>query len=81
MVASTPPHLSLEQRERLEQLADAARLRVALYPSPKPPPAPTAPAHRDSPCPLIPGGGPVRCAMGSAGCWGCTADSARRATR
>ncbi|MET9175825.1 hypothetical protein ABZX64_33030 [Streptomyces misionensis] len=37
MVAPTPPHLSPEQRERLEQLA-AARLRMALYPSPKPPP-------------------------------------------
>jgi hypothetical protein len=38
MVHPTPPHLSPEQRERLEQLADAARLRTALYPSPKPPP-------------------------------------------
>ncbi|RSO09245.1 hypothetical protein DMH18_17520 [Streptomyces sp. WAC 06783] len=27
-----------EQRERLEQLADACRLWMALYPSPKPPP-------------------------------------------
>ncbi|MFJ4007709.1 hypothetical protein ACIPWL_30250 [Streptomyces sp. NPDC090023] len=39
MVAPTPPHLSPEERERLEQLADAARLRMALYPSPAPPPA------------------------------------------
>ncbi|MZF88285.1 hypothetical protein [Streptomyces sp. SID5643] len=38
MVHPSPPHLSPEQRERLEQLADAARLRAALYPSPKPPP-------------------------------------------
>ncbi|KOV78399.1 MULTISPECIES: hypothetical protein [Streptomyces] len=38
MVHPPPPHLSPEQRERLEQLADAARLRTALYPSPKPPP-------------------------------------------
>ncbi|MER8225401.1 hypothetical protein ABTZ58_33580 [Streptomyces sp. NPDC094143] len=38
MVHPTPPHLSPEQRERLEQLADASRLRAALYPSPKPPP-------------------------------------------
>ncbi|XMN04575.1 hypothetical protein ACK8N7_00135 [Streptomyces griseobrunneus] len=39
MVAPTLPHLSPAQRERLEQLADAARLRTALYPVPKPPPA------------------------------------------
>ncbi|MEU0058642.1 hypothetical protein [Streptomyces sp. NPDC006334] len=39
MVAPTPPHLLPEQRERLEQLADAGRLRMTLYPSPKPPPA------------------------------------------
>ncbi|MFD0229305.1 hypothetical protein ACWGPD_25260 [Streptomyces hirsutus] len=38
MVEPTPPHLSLEQRERLEKLADASRLRAALFPSPKPPP-------------------------------------------
>ncbi|MDX3371014.1 hypothetical protein PV387_34285 [Streptomyces sp. ME02-6987-2C] len=38
MVHPTLPHLSSEQRERLEQLADAARLRTLLYPSPKPPP-------------------------------------------
>ncbi|MEU7088111.1 hypothetical protein [Streptomyces achromogenes] len=30
--------LSPEQRERLEHLADASRLRTALYPSPKPHP-------------------------------------------
>ncbi|MFJ1789666.1 hypothetical protein ACIOML_35830 [Streptomyces anulatus] len=39
MVAPALPHLSPAQRERLEQLADAARLRTALYPSPKPTPA------------------------------------------
>ncbi|MGA4867133.1 hypothetical protein ACPB9J_31305 [Streptomyces lavendulocolor] len=33
-----PPHLSPEQRERLEQLVDAVRLRTVLYPAPKPPP-------------------------------------------
>lgn len=33
-----PPRLLPEQRECLEQLADASRLRTALYPSPKPPP-------------------------------------------
>ncbi|GAA2358921.1 hypothetical protein [Streptomyces cuspidosporus] len=38
MVHPTPPHLSPEQRERLEQLADASRLRAALYRSSKPPP-------------------------------------------
>ncbi|MCF2131068.1 hypothetical protein L1I79_32285 [Strepomyces sp. STD 3.1] len=37
MVHPTLPHLSPEQCERLEQLADASRLRAALYPSPKPP--------------------------------------------
>ncbi|WP_242425920.1 hypothetical protein [Streptomyces sp. Root63] len=39
MVAPTLPlpHLSPAQRERLEQLAEAARLRAALYPVPKPP--------------------------------------------
>ncbi|MGW5803512.1 hypothetical protein ACWFQ7_29480 [Streptomyces bacillaris] len=30
--------LSSEQRERLEHLADASRLRTALYPAPKPRP-------------------------------------------
>ncbi|WP_424863406.1 hypothetical protein [Streptomyces sp. MMS24-I29] len=43
MVAPTLPHLTPEQREHLEQLADAARLRAALYPSPKPTPARPAP--------------------------------------
>ncbi|WP_424864040.1 hypothetical protein [Streptomyces sp. MMS24-I29] len=39
MVEPVRLSLSPEQRERLEQLADAARLRVAaLHPSPKPPP-------------------------------------------
>jgi hypothetical protein len=37
MVEPTPPELSPEQRERLKQLADASRLRAALYP-PQPPP-------------------------------------------
>ncbi|WP_030594046.1 hypothetical protein [Streptomyces anulatus] len=37
MVAPTLPHLSPAQRERLEQLAEAARLHAALYPVPKPP--------------------------------------------
>ncbi|WP_445398765.1 hypothetical protein ACSMX9_29865 [Streptomyces sp. LE64] len=46
MVAPTPPpsRLSPEQRERLEQLADAGRLRAALYQVPKPSP----PARRRS---------------------------------
>ncbi|MFJ4767506.1 hypothetical protein ACIP88_00090 [Streptomyces uncialis] len=41
----TPEYLellaeNLDRRiERLEQLADAARLRVTLYPAPEPPPA------------------------------------------
>ncbi|MEV7906624.1 hypothetical protein [Streptomyces anulatus] len=34
MAAPTLPHLSPAQRERLER-ADAARLRTALFPSPK----------------------------------------------
>ncbi|MFI0756755.1 hypothetical protein ACH4PX_05145 [Streptomyces anulatus] len=37
MVAPMLPHLPPAQRERLVQLADAARLRTALYPVPKPP--------------------------------------------
>lgn len=53
MVHQTPPHLSPEQRERLEQLADAARLRAALYPSPKPPPV-----RRRSRSRQFPGGRP-----------------------
>ncbi|MFD3976344.1 hypothetical protein [Streptomyces cyaneofuscatus] len=32
-------HLSPKQRERLEHLADASRLRTALYPPPKPRPS------------------------------------------
>ncbi|MDP9607749.1 hypothetical protein [Streptomyces demainii] len=59
MVHPTPPHLSPEQRERLEQLADAARLRAALYPSPKPPPV-WCRSHARLPVrlrtPLFPGG-------------------------
>lgn len=39
-VAPTLPHLSPAQRERLEQLADAAPLRTALFPSLKPLSAP-----------------------------------------
>ncbi|MFD9283623.1 hypothetical protein ACFWD7_41355 [Streptomyces mirabilis] len=38
MVEPTPTHLSPEQRERLKQLADASRLRAALYQSPSPQP-------------------------------------------
>ncbi|SBV06135.1 hypothetical protein YW3DRAFT_07355 [Streptomyces sp. MnatMP-M77] len=36
MGAPTLPRLSPAQRERLEQLADVARLRTALFPSPRP---------------------------------------------
>ncbi len=43
MVAPKPPRPSPEQRERLEQLADAARMRMALSPSPMPPLPGTAP--------------------------------------
>lgn len=53
MVAPTPSHLSPEQRERLEQLADAAQLRTALYPPSKP-----APAWRRSRSRQYPGGRP-----------------------
>ncbi|MFD3648001.1 hypothetical protein ACFWVT_12045 [Streptomyces cyaneofuscatus] len=53
MVAPTLPHLSPAQRERLEQLADAARLRTALYPAPKP-----APARRRSRTRQYPAGQP-----------------------
>ncbi|MFE6630330.1 MULTISPECIES: hypothetical protein [Streptomyces] len=38
MVEPVRLSLSPEQRERLEQLADAARLRMALYPLPTSPP-------------------------------------------
>ncbi|MFE1781012.1 hypothetical protein ACFW9F_00090 [Streptomyces sp. NPDC059506] len=51
MVAPALPHLSPEQRERLEQLADAARLRAALFPSSKP-------ARRRSRSRQYPGGRP-----------------------
>ncbi|WP_405720715.1 hypothetical protein [Streptomyces sp. NBC_00046] len=37
MVEPTPPHLSPEQRERLDQLVDASQLRAALFQFPKPP--------------------------------------------
>lgn len=53
MVHPTPPHLSQEQRERLEQLADVSRLRAALYPSPKP-----QPVRRRSRSRQYPGGWP-----------------------
>ncbi|MFJ9822631.1 hypothetical protein ACIRU3_47115 [Streptomyces sp. NPDC101151] len=53
MVHPTPPHLSPEQRERLDQLADASRLCAALYPSPKPPPV-----RRGSRSRQFPGGRP-----------------------
>ncbi|MEU9624884.1 hypothetical protein ACIODT_39125 [Streptomyces sp. NPDC088251] len=33
-----PTYISPERLERLAALADAARLRAALYPAPKPPP-------------------------------------------
>ncbi|MCP9213268.1 hypothetical protein [Streptomyces cucumeris] len=39
MIEPVPLHLSPEFLERLEQLTDAVRLRAALYPAPKPPPA------------------------------------------
>ncbi|MFJ8509643.1 hypothetical protein [Streptomyces avermitilis] len=35
MVEPIPSYISPEQLERLEQLADASRLRAALFPSPK----------------------------------------------
>jgi hypothetical protein len=38
MVDPIPPYLSPEHLKRLQQLADASRLRAALYASPKPPP-------------------------------------------
>ncbi|MEU9331286.1 hypothetical protein AB0D91_47630 [Streptomyces canus] len=38
MVDPIAPFLSPERLKHLQQLADAARLRAALYPSPKPPP-------------------------------------------
>ncbi|MDH6493687.1 hypothetical protein [Streptomyces sp. SAI-127] len=38
MVDPIPPYLSPEDLKRLQQLADASRLRVALYPSLEPPP-------------------------------------------
>lgn len=37
MVDPIPTYISPERLERLAELADAARLRAALYPSPKPP--------------------------------------------
>ncbi|MFF2411458.1 hypothetical protein [Streptomyces sp. NPDC058092] len=37
MVEPTPAYISPEQMERLEQLADASRLRAALFRPPKPP--------------------------------------------
>ncbi|MEU8489319.1 hypothetical protein [Streptomyces sp. NPDC048641] len=38
MVDPIPTYISPERLERLAELADAARLRAALYPAPKPPP-------------------------------------------
>ncbi|AXU16794.1 hypothetical protein [Streptomyces clavuligerus] len=38
MVDPIPTHISSERLERLAEFADAARLRAALYPLPKPPP-------------------------------------------
>ncbi|MFD4860653.1 hypothetical protein [Streptomyces atratus] len=38
MVDPIPTYISPERLERLAELADAARLRAALFPSPKPPP-------------------------------------------
>ncbi|MFD7497718.1 hypothetical protein ACFV8T_36165 [Streptomyces sp. NPDC059832] len=39
MVDPIPTYISPERLERLAELADAARLRAALFPSPKPTPA------------------------------------------
>ncbi|MEV6734550.1 MULTISPECIES: hypothetical protein [unclassified Streptomyces] len=38
MVDPIPTHISPERLERLAELADASRLRAALYSFPKPPP-------------------------------------------
>ncbi|MFD3533384.1 hypothetical protein [Streptomyces sp. NPDC058664] len=38
MVNPIPTYISPERLERLEELADASRLRAALYAPPKPPP-------------------------------------------
>ncbi|RPK23584.1 hypothetical protein EES37_38155 [Streptomyces sp. ADI91-18] len=38
MVDPIPTYISPERLERLEELADASRLRAALYPAPKPSP-------------------------------------------
>ncbi|MFD3666349.1 hypothetical protein ACFWVF_38045 [Streptomyces sp. NPDC058659] len=38
MVDPIPTYISPERLERLAELADASRLRAALYPAPKPPP-------------------------------------------
>lgn len=45
MVDPIPPYLSPQRLKRLEQLADAVRLRAALYPSPKPPRSSTPSGH------------------------------------
>lgn len=47
------PHLSPERLEHLQRLVDASRLRAALYPPPKPPPA-----RRPSRSRQYPGGRP-----------------------
>ncbi|WP_329304556.1 hypothetical protein [Streptomyces anulatus] len=49
MGAPTLPHLSPAQHERLEQLADTARLRAALYPVPSHQPSSAVPAHGSTP--------------------------------
>ncbi|MFJ2419964.1 hypothetical protein [Streptomyces brevispora] len=38
MIDPIPTYISPERLERLAELADAARLRAALFQSPKPPP-------------------------------------------
>lgn len=87
MADPTPPRVTPEylkqlaedsdrRTERLEELADASRLRAALYPAPEPPPAgrprrfsrhpvPTVTMHRTRPAPCrrcraLPGGHDVR---------------------
>lgn len=69
MVAPIPPYLSPERLEYLQQLADASRLRTALFTSPTPPPLTAVPrwpaepvAHRAPPSapPRMNLGGAVR---------------------
>ncbi|MDX3748733.1 hypothetical protein [Streptomyces sp. AK08-02] len=53
MVDPIPPYLTPEQLKHLQRLADASRLRVALYASPEPPPvrrrSPQYPGGRSNP--------------------------------